>query len=285
MHSVSFLGLGTMGVPMARRLLGAGFPVTVWNRTAARAEPLVAEGARLASTPRAAAEASDVVATMLADTPALEAVASGDDGLVAGLSEGKVWLDFSTIRPEDSRRLAALAAKKGASFCDVPVAGSVPAARSGQLVLLAGGEAAVLDRVRPVLSALAKGVEHVGPVGQGSALKLANNLFFAVTMAGFGEALALAKRLDLDVEKTAAWITGSSYAPPALKVKWDFWKAGGEPTQFSVALTEKDTRLMVEASNGRLGVVKATHDVFRGAEESGWGDKDVSHVLSYLLKS
>jgi 3-hydroxyisobutyrate dehydrogenase-like beta-hydroxyacid dehydrogenase len=143
MTRVAFLGLGAMGAPMARRILAAGFPLTVWNRHPDRARAI--EGATFAPSPREAAAAADVVCTMLSDPAALQAVADGRDGLVAGLSSGKIWLDFSTVTPAASRRAAERAREKGADFCDVPVAGSVKPATDGTLKLLAGGAPAAFQ--------------------------------------------------------------------------------------------------------------------------------------------
>ena len=150
---------------MARRILQAGFPLTVWNRHPERARAI--EGAAVAGSPREAAAAADVVCTMLSDPAALEAVAGGPDGLVAGLSSGKIWLDFSTVTPAASRRAAELAREKGADFCDVPVAGSVKPAADGTLRLLAGGDGAVLAKAKGVLDAVSTETLHFGGVGTG----------------------------------------------------------------------------------------------------------------------
>lgn len=220
MMNVAFVGLGAMGAPMARRILAKGFPLTVWNRTAEKAEPFAAYGAKLAASPRAAAESSQIVCTMLSDPAAVEAVATGAEGLMTGLSDGKVWLDFSTVFPADSQRWAAMARRKGADFCDVPVAGSVVPATDGTLGILAGGEAKTLELVRPVLNAVSNRVEHFGPVGQGAAMKLANNLLYAVALTGFGEAMLLAKRFGIPLDRAAGWLLEVPAAAPYLKKKW-----------------------------------------------------------------
>src|SRR5512140_3677625 len=240
MMNVSFLGLGAMGAPMAGRILAAGFPLTVWNRTPARVLELASRGATPAPTPRAAAERGDVVATMLATPQAVEEVAGGPEGLVAGLAAGKVWLDFSTVSPDDSCRFASLARARGAAFCDVPVAGSIAPAREGTLTVLAGGELAALERAAPVLAAVSRHVERIGAVGSGSAMKLVNNLLFGMALSGFGEALALARQLGLDVERTSRWLLASPAAAPYLKTKVEFLAQGGEPPQFALRLAEKD---------------------------------------------
>lgn len=282
MATVAFLGLGAMGTPMARRLLGAGHTLTVWNRSAARAAPLVADGARAARTPREAAEASEIVATMLADPEAIDAVAGGPDGLLAGLAPGTIWLDFSTVRPEDSIRYAALAREKGADFCDVPVAGSLVPARDGTLKVLAGGEAETLERARPVLDAVSKGVVHLGPVGAGSAMKLVNNLMFGVVLVGFGEALRLAERLGIGSERAIEWLIEGPAIAPYLRTKIDYLRAGGSPPYFPVRLIEKDLRLTVEAAGGDLAVSECVRETFARAMEAGLGDEDFSRVIEHL---
>jgi 3-hydroxyisobutyrate dehydrogenase-like beta-hydroxyacid dehydrogenase len=286
MTPVAFLGLGAMGAPMARRILAAGFPLTVWNRNPERALPFAALGASLAVTPREAATGADVVCTMLSDPEALTAVSDGPDGLVSGLAPGKIWLEFSTVTPEASRRAAAKARGRGADFCDVPVAGSVKPATDGTLKLLAGGDPAVLAKAKPVLDAVSKGVIHFGDVGQGSAMKLVNNLLFGVTLAAFGEALGLARQLGLPEKETTEWLLSIPAVSPYLKAKMDFLAAGGDPPAFQLALMEKDLRLMVEAGGGaeKARVVEAARSDYERARKAGLGEKDFSHVLSFLTR-
>ena len=283
MTRVAFLGLGSMGTPMARRLLLAGLPVSVWNRNPERAAALGAAGAAAAATPRAAAVSADVVATMLADPAAVDAVASGPDGLVAGLAPGSVWLDFSTVAPADSRRYASLAHARDASFCDVPVAGSVEAASDGTLVVFAGGDDGPLEKARPVLDAVARHVERFGPVGQGSAMKLVNNLSFGVALVGFAEALALAERTGIGAERAAGFLLATPLTAPYLKVKYDFVSGPEAPALFSLALAEKDFRLMVETGGRSLPVAEATHATFAAAKAAGFAGADFGHAITFVL--
>lgn len=284
MTHVAFLGLGAMGAPMARRIVAAGFPTAVWNRSLARAEPFAALGASVAATPRQAAAGADVVCTMLSDPAAVSAVAAGPDGLLAGLAAGALWLDFSTVTPAASRSFAAEAREKGAGFCDVPVAGGVKAAADGTIKILAGGDAADLERGTPVLGAVAKGVLRFGAVGQGSAMKLVNNLLFGVSLAAFGEALGLARRLGLPERETTDWLLSVPSVSPYVKTKVEFLAAGGEPPAFTLALMEKDLRLMVEAGGGpeSAAVVEAARSDYERARKAGLGEKDFAHVLSFL---
>lgn len=284
MRRVAFLGLGAMGAPMARRIVAAGLPAAVWNRNPARAAPFTALGASVAATARDAAAGAEVVCTMLSDPAAVEAVASGPDGLLAGLPPGSLWLDFSTVTPASSRASAARAREKGASFCDVPVAGGVKAAADGTIKILAGGDEADLERARPVLDAVAKGVLHFGAVGQGSAMKLVNNLVFGVSLAAFGEALGLAKKLGLPEKETTEWLLSIPSVPPYVRTKMDFLAAGGDPPMFQLALMEKDLRLMVEAGGGpaQAPVVEAARSDYERARKAGLGATDFAHVLSFL---
>lgn len=283
MPRIAWLGLGSMGTPMARRILLAGLPLTVWNRNPERVLPLAAEGASSAPTPRQAASSADVVATMLADPAAMDAVASGPDGLVAGLSPGSVWLDFSTVAPADSRRYASQAHGRGASFCDVPVAGSVPQAVEGSLVVFAGGDDRALADARPVLDAVSRLVERFGPVGQGSAMKLVNNLAFLSGLVGFAEALALAERTGIGAERAAGFLLGSPLVAPYLSVKYDFVAGPAEPAHFSIALAEKDLRLAVETAGRTLPGAEALHAVLQAAKAAGFAGADVGHALTFVL--
>ncbi len=286
MTRVAFLGLGAMGAPMARRIAAARLPLVVWNRTRDRTAAFLALGAAVAESPRGAAAAADVVCTMLSDPAAVDAVADGPEGLLAGIPKGALWLDFSTVTPAASRRFAEKARAKGASFCDVPVAGGVKAAEDGTVKLLAGGDAADLARARPVFEAISKGVLHLGPVGQGSALKLVNNLVFGVALATFGEALGLARRLGLPEKDVTEWLLSTPAVSPYVRTKMEYLAAGGEPPMFQLALMEKDLRLAVEAGGGPAAapVVDAARADYEKARASGLGAKDFAHVLDHLKR-
>ena len=283
MTTAAFLGLGAMGLPMARNLLRKGFPLRVWNRSRDKALPLTEDGATVAVTPREAAAGADVVCTMLADPAAVEETASGPAGLLAGLGPGAVWLDFSTVTPHASRRFAATAKSRGADFCDVPVAGSVQAAAEGSLTLLAGGDPETLRKAGPVLAAVSQKVLRFGGVGQGSAMKLVNNLLFGVGLAAFGEALGLAKRLGLDDAQATEWLLSVPALAPYVKVKWEFLLKDPEAVAFRLALMQKDLRLAVESAGGEtaLPIVAATRDVFARAAAAGIGGRDMSAVIPF----
>ncbi len=272
-----------MGLPMARNLLRKGFPLRVWNRTPRKALALGAEGAVPAATPREAAAGADVVCTMLADPAAVEESASGPFGLAAGLRPGAVWLDFSTVTPYASRRFAAMAQAKGAGFCDVPVAGSVAAAAEGTLTILAGGDPETIRTAEPVLAAVSQRVLRFGDVGQGSAMKLVNNLLFGVGLAAFGEALGLAGRLGLPGEQVTEWLLSVPALAPYVKGKWEFLRERPDAVAFRLALMQKDLRLAVESGGGEaaLPVVAATRDVFARAAAAGFGERDMAAVIPF----
>ena len=216
---VAFLGLGAMGLRMANNLLKTGDPLVVWNRTAGRADDLVAAGARSANSPRAAAEQADVVITMLTDVSAVEGVAFGADGLLGGLREGAIYVDMSTVTPAMSRRLGAVAAERGARFLDAPVDGNHRTGRQGTLTFIVGGDAAVLDDVRPLLDIMGSTIIHAGSVGQGSWLKLLANALMGVSMQAFFELLALGQRAGFDRETLARTLGGMPSAPPVMQRK------------------------------------------------------------------
>jgi 3-hydroxyisobutyrate dehydrogenase len=283
MTTAAFLGLGAMGRPMAQNLLRKGLSLRVWNRTPGRADALAAAGAVPAATPREAARGSEFVCTMLADPAAVGSAASGADGLLAGLSAGAVWLDFSTVTPYASRRFAAMAGARGAAFCDVPVAGSVGPAADGTLTLLAGGDPAVLERAKPVLDAVATRTIRFGPVGQGSAMKLVNNLLFGVGLAAFGEARGLARRLGLDEAQATDWLLSVPALAPYVRTKWESRRRDPEAVAFRLALMLKDLRLAVESGGGDdfSPLVAATRDLFARAAAAGLGEKDMAAIVPF----
>jgi 3-hydroxyisobutyrate dehydrogenase-like beta-hydroxyacid dehydrogenase len=274
---VAFLGLGAMGRPMAANLLKAGYPLVVWNRTADRADDLVAAGARLAASPCAAAEQADVVITMLTDVPAVEEVVFGADGLIGGLRGGATYVDMSTVTPAMSRRLDAAAAERGGRFLDAPVTGTIGPAAEGTLTILVGGDAAVLDAVRPTLHVMGSTVIHAGSVGQGSWLKLLANALMGVSMQAFFDLLALGQRAGFDRETLARTLGGMPSASPVMQRKTPSILSGDFTPQFPLALFEKDLRQLLEAA-GEIGVdqplVARTQEQFADAARAVRGDQD-----------
>jgi len=195
---IGFIGLGLMGTPIVLNLLKAGFAVTVWNRTEQKTAPVIEAGAGRSETIADLARQSDVVMMMVTDAAASEAVICGPDGVLDHARPGAILIDMGSIAPEMSRSLAARAAVRGVAMLDAPVTGNPNVARAAKLGIMVGGEAAVLDRVRPVFEALSAVIVHAGPSGAGSTLKLVNNLILGVAIEAVAEALVLARKAGID---------------------------------------------------------------------------------------
>ena len=271
---VGFCGLGKMGVPMAARLLAAGHEVTVWNRTPGRAGELVEAGATEAEAPAEAAAGAEVVVTMLADPPAVEAVVAE----VAGaMDAGATLVEMSTIGPDAVRSLAAGVP----AMLDAPVLGSVPQATEGTLKIFVGGDAGVVDRCRPVLDAMGT-PRHLGPLGAGAAMKLVANSILGALMGGLAEALALADAFELD-EGAVLDILAESPIGVTVKGKRTFIESGVYPANFKLALAAKDLRLVTSAAESagvELRMAAAARSWLERADEHGLGDLDYSAVIA-----
>ena len=282
---IGIAGLGKMGSAMAARLAESGAEVVVWNRTREKAD---ASGLPVAETPKALAERSDFIITMVFDGPALDAVFHGADGLLAAAS-GKLFIEMSTVRPETEQALAAEVQHAGGAFVECPVGGTTGPARSGQLLGLAGGSQADFERARPVLDLLCRRVELVGPVGSGAALKLAVNLPLLVFWQSFGEAMALVRHLGLDPEWLVQLFSETAGGPNILKVKGKSIAAalaGGDPgaPAFDIDSMRKDLRTMLaeaEARGFKLPVTAEALTTFDGASEAGWGKRDCAWMPAY----
>jgi 3-hydroxyisobutyrate dehydrogenase-like beta-hydroxyacid dehydrogenase len=265
---------------MARRLLGAGHEVAVWNRTRAKGEALADEGARVASTPAEAADA-EVVITMLRDADALRSVAAG---AIEGLSRGATWVEMSTVGPEAITELAG-AMPSHATLVDAPVLGSLAEAEDGSLRIFVGGDRAAFDRVRPVLLALGDPL-HVGPQGSGAAAKLvANSTLFAVVTA-LGEAVALGRALGLELDRIFDVLAGTPLAAQAERRR-DAIEGAEQPTRFALSLAVKDADLVVNAAESRgvdLRIAAAAQTWLERAERGGWGDHDYSAVTRWIAE-
>ena len=247
-RTIGFLGIGIMGFSMAKRLLEAGHRVSVYNRTASKAEPLVKLGARAASTPKAAAEGAEIVISIVTDSPDVEQVLLGPDGAANGAPRGTLVVDMSTIDPDAARRIGTALTGRGLRFLDAPVTGGDVGAREGTLSILVGGEAADLERAREVFQAMGKRITHCGPVGAGQTLKACNQILCALNMLGICEALHLAAKSGLEprlVVEALSSGAGGSWALEKLGariVKGDF-----DPG-FMVDLIQKDLRIVQNAA-------------------------------------
>lgn len=209
MSRVGFAGLGLMGVPMVRRLCAAGFSVSVWNRTPGKCGEVAGSGAVPVATPAALARECPVLILCLADAAAVEAVVFGDDGIAAGGIAGGVLVDCSSIAPSQTRMFAdRLHRACGMRWVDAPVSGGVPGAEQGTLAIMAGGDAEIIDRVRPVLSAFGQRITHMGPVGSGQVAKVCNQMIVGVNALVIAEAVALAERSGVDAGKLSVALSG-----------------------------------------------------------------------------
>lgn len=208
MPRIGFIGIGLMGRPLCQRLLEAGFALTVWNRHPDKCQPLCQQGALLAASPADLAADSDVIILCVSDSSAVQAVVSGTTGLLPALRQDQVIIDLSSIDPDITRELAATVQAKGAHWVDAPVSGGVVGAETGTLVIMAGGDAAIIDRVRPVLAPLAQRVTHMGPTGAGQVTKVCNQLIVAANAVLIAEAVSLAERAGVDAGKLAPALAG-----------------------------------------------------------------------------
>lgn len=285
MNKVALLGLGVMGNGMALNLLKAGFALTVYNRTRSKAEALAAHGAQVADTPRQAAGDAELILSMVGDDNASRAVWLGDDGALAGAQAGAILVECSTLSLEWIRELAALAKARKLVFLDAPVTGSKDAAEAGELRLMIGGDAAELERARPVLEAVSKRIDHFGPTGAGATMKLINNLMGGVQAAVLGEGLALAEQAGLDLDQVVAFIINAAPGSPLVSTKAKAMAAGNYDTNFALKWMHKDTTYAMRAAN-EYGVpmptVAAAREVYQLAKGLGYGDKDFAAIFEAI---
>lgn len=279
---VAILGLGIMGSGMAGRVLGAGSPLTVYNRNREKAEQLGSAGASVAATSREAAAHANIIISMVADDAASRAVWFGDDGALAGAPRGAVLIESSTVSVPWVRELAAAAAERGCELLDAPVTGSKPHAVSGELLFLVGGSASALSVARPVLKVMSRDIVHLGPTGSGALLKLINNFLCGVQAASLAEATALIDASGLDREKALGVLTNGAPGSPLVKTLSARASAGDFTPNFLLRLMAKDLSY-AQAEGQRDGVVLQTAGaalaVFKKAIEDGHGDQDFSAVI------
>ena len=277
MADLGFVGLGTMGGRMTRRLLDAGHRVTGYNRTRARAQWLVDMGMVLADTPRAVADVSEVTFSMMANDDALLAVTEGDDGVMAGMTSGKVYVDMSTVSPQVSRELAARTAERGAVMLDAPVSGSAVTVEAGTLSFMVGGDAATLERVTPYLKDIGPTITHVGGNGQAAAMKIAINLSLPVQVLAFSEGLLLAERSGIPRDVALEAMVNSVAASPMLKYRAPLIGDTTKEALFDVTMIQKDLELALEMGH-ELGVplntAAVTNQMLTTARGMGLGNKD-----------
>jgi len=288
MKKIGFLGLGKMGVVMAPRFLDAGFPLTVWNRSAAKAEELGKAGATVAATPAAVAESTDIVISMLRDDAAAEQIFLGDLGLLSVDVKDKLFIEMSTLRPPTARSLAERCAENGAGFIDAPVSGTVAPAKEGKLMALVGGSETDLENARPALDVLTRRIVHAGPVGQGAMLKLVLNLQLAVYWQTLGEAMALGQAAGLDLALMLEAMADSGASARVLGPKIPLIMEGSDYVAFDIATMEKDAK-SITAIGAELGVsmptLSAALATYSTAHAAGLGEADAVAIVRYLSES
>ena len=270
-ENIGFIGLGTMGIPMARNLLRAGFKVTVFNRTASKVEKMASEGARGAGSPSEVAATSSVIITIVSDTPDVESVVLGQNGIVHGIKGGSVVIDMSTISPEATRKMALRLKEKGCHMLDAPVSGGEQGAIDGTLSIMVGGEKEVLERCMPVLGAMGKTIVHVGANGMGQTVKLMNQIVVAGNLNAAVEALVFARKQGVDLEKAIDAIKGGAAG------SWQLTNLGPRMLKrdfrpgFKVRLIKKDLNLVLEAAESCGAPLPATaliQQMFRSLPEA-----------------
>jgi 3-hydroxyisobutyrate dehydrogenase-like beta-hydroxyacid dehydrogenase len=284
---LGFVGLGVMGGGVARRLLAAGHELHGWNRTPEKAAPLVAEGLVLEESPRAVAEQADVVFTMVTNVPALRAVAEGEDGIIAGLGPGKVWVDMTTAAPAVSRELAERVRETGADMVDAPVSGSVSTLEEGRLSIMVGGNEETFRRVEPILLDIGPKVTRVGDNGQALLLKIAINLSLHVQMVAFCEGLLLAEKDGIDREVALDVMLGSVIASPMLKYRAPFILDMPDEAWFNVNMMQKDMLLALEAGRQldvSMPTTAVTNELLTAARAMGLEHNDFAVVYEVLAE-
>ncbi len=284
--AVGFAGLGRMGTAMARNVVEAGFPLTVWNRSRERCDALTSLGATMVDTPKELAERSDVVVTMVADADALRAIAEDEDGLLAGLRPGAIVVDTSTIGLVAALELARAVEEQGGHWIDSPVSGSIGLAEKGELTLMIGGEADAIARAEPVLEAFSAKRFHLGGAGAGAAMKLAVNSVIAVINEAIAEGLVLAERAGIASEDAYDVFSAGAVAAPYVLYKRDAFLAPEEtPVAFTVSLMRKDLELalsLAESAGVEMRATRAADDVLARAAEQGLADADFARVASVI---
>ena len=275
---IAFLGLGIMGSRMAANLRKAGFDVTVWNRTRARAEEL---GEPVADTPRAAAEGVDVVITMVVDAPDVEDVLFAPDGAAEGLGAGALAIDMSTIAPSAAKRIAARLAERDIAFVEAPVSGSKPKAEDGTLTIMAGGEEADFERARPLFEAMGQLIVHCGPTGHGAMVKLLNNAVAAINAAALAEALEVGVGYGLDPERLVEVMGAGSAGSMMLSLKSRPMLDRSYDPLFKLAHMLKDVRHCLaeaEALGEDFDLAAGAEALYAAADAAGHGDEDFAAV-------
>jgi 3-hydroxyisobutyrate dehydrogenase-like beta-hydroxyacid dehydrogenase len=287
MAKVGFVGLGVMGGQMVNRLLSKGHEVTGYNRTRSKAQWLIEQGMKWADSPRAVAQASDVTFAMVTNSAALAAVTDGADGILAGLSAGKIFSDMSTVSPGASRALAARVREKGADMVDSPVSGSVITLQEGTLSVMVGGRQETFERLKPLLLDIGPKVTHVGDNGLALCMKIATNLNLAVQMLAFSEGVLLAEKSGISREVAVDVLTHSAVASPMIQYRGPFVLQQPEEAWFDCNMMQKDMLLAMELGRQLdvpLPTTAVSNEFLTAARGMGWAKLDFAVVFDVLAK-
>ena len=287
MANLGFIGLGTMGGKMVRRLLDAGHTVTGYNRTKSRAHWLLEMGMLWSETPRAVAEAADVTFTMVSNTQALEAVTGGPDGVLAALGPGQVYIDMSTVSPAASRALSVKVKERGAQMLDAPVSGSAVTLDAGQLSVMVGGDYEVFEAMKPILQDIGPTVDYVGENGLAATMKVAVNLSLPIQILSFCESLLLAEKSGIPREAAMTALLNSVVASPALKYRFPLAVDPPEEPLFDVTMIQKD--LMLALDMGRelevpMPTSSITNEFLNATRAQGFSDQDFAILYTVMRR-
>lgn len=282
MKKIGFIGLGTMGAPMAANLLKAGYEVTVYNRTALKCTPLVNQGAKQAASPKEAAASNDIVITMVSNDQSIEAVYDGSEGVLSGLKSGAIVIDCSTISPALVKQTAAKVQEREGSFLDAPVTGSSPAAIDGTLVFMIGGNADTLEKSRDLFEVMGKKILYMGPNGSGAVAKIAHNTIVGINNLALAEGFAIAAKSGLPVDSFLELVQLGSAGSKAAELKGRKIIEHDFTNQFSLALMLKDLKLassLTDNSGIPAPMLNLAKSLFQAGQTEGYGDEDLSSVV------
>jgi 3-hydroxyisobutyrate dehydrogenase-like beta-hydroxyacid dehydrogenase len=287
MANLGFVGLGVMGGQMVNRLLAKGHTITGYNRTRSKAQWLIDKGMKWADSPRAVAAAADITFAMVTNAAAISDITDGPDGIIAGLSEGKIFVDISTISPAVSRATAVKVRAKHADMVDAPVSGSVITLQEGKLSVMVGGRKETFERVRPLLLDIGPKVTHVGDNGLALAMKIAVNLSLAVQMLAFSEGVLLAEKSGISREVAVDVLTHSAVASPMIQYRGPFVLKQPEEAWFDCNMMQKDMLLAMELGrqlNVPVPTTALSNEFLTAARGMGWEKKDFAVVFDVLAR-
>jgi len=283
--NLGFIGLGLMGSRIVRRLLAAGHQVSGYNRTRAKAGSLIEAGMQWKDSPREVAQAADITLSMVMDSAALSSVTDGPDGILAGLSTGKIFVDMSTVSPRLIRDLAGRVTATGADMLEAPVSGSIPAAESGTLIIYVGGSTGTLEKVRPIFESLSQKIIHIGESGQAISMKIAINLNLPIQLVALFEGVLLAERSGIPRAAALDALLNSVAASTAMKYRGPFMLKMPEEVWFSASMMKKDINLALELGEETgvsLQTAKLVDELLNQAIEMGWGEEDFAVLFKVV---